>query len=113
MQQDADKSWHGKWEQVDYGGDLYSGTYRIILDTKSEVYKDYKQDLGLVDLPKVFRRQRWTSDPPLKVRLSTWLYEKTEETNAALFFASDDANGKTKGKRVIFSYLAEPNLDTF
>lgn len=113
MHQDADKSWHGKWEKVDRGGDLYRGTYRIILDTKSEVYEKYEQDLGLVTIPKVFQRQRWPSDPPLKVRLSTWLYERTEEVSDTLFFASGEVEGKEKGKRVVFSYLAEPSLDAF
>ena len=113
MHRDNDKSWRGQWEKATRGGDLYRGSYRIILDENSELCQNYRRDLGLVELPRVFQRQRWTNDPPLKVRLSTWIYERTEEQAGTFFFASGEVENKEKGKRLVFSYLADPNLDSF
>lgn len=110
MHQDLDKSWRGQWQEVSRGGDLYRGTYRITLVKDSEISSKYNRETGLVDLPKVFQRQRWKNDPPLKVRLNTWLYERTEEQDSVFFFARDEIAGKEKGKRLVFSYLADPTL---
>ena len=114
MHRDVDKSWSGKWEEVTRGGDLYKGTYRIKLLENSTICLDYQRGLGLVDIPQIFQRQRWRSDPPLKVRLSSWGFEKTKDDGDVLFFASEsDSTGKKSSKRLVFSYLADPNLDTF
>lgn len=105
---DRDKNTRGDWEPVTRGGDLYRGTYRITLLEDSELCQRYRErpDLGLVDLPQVFQRQRWKSDPPLMVRLNTWLYAKSEDSQGVFYIAQDDKNGK----RLVFSYLADPNL---
>ena len=111
FERDRDKSWSGRWEEATRGGDLYRNAYRVRL-LESELSRRYEQDLGLVDLPQIFQRQRWSNDPPLKVRLRTWGFEQEETKGGALFFASEKVEGKGKGKSMVFSYLADPDLFT-
>ncbi len=109
-ERNADKSWQGRWEEATRGGDLYRNSYRIWLLADSELSRTYEQDLGLVDLPQIFQRQHWSNDPPLKTRLRTWSFEKEQTDGGALFFASDKVEGKSKGKSLVFDYLADPDL---
>lgn len=109
-ERDTDKSWRGRWEEATYGGDLYRNNYRIRLLRDSELSLTYERDLGLVDLPQIFQRQHWASDPPLKTRLRTWSFEAEQIEGGALFFASDKVEGKSKGKSLVFNYLADPEL---
>lgn len=108
--QNVDKSWQGDWEEATYGGDLYRNRYRIWLLEESALCQAYEQDLGLVELPQIFQRQRWSNDPPLKTRLRTWGFEKEQTDGSTLFFASDTVEGKSKSKPLVFSYLADPEL---
>lgn len=103
-----DNSFAGEWQEVTFGGDLYRGSYRITLREDSDIVRSYQPDLGLVELPRVFQRQHWKNDPPLKVRLRTWAYEQEEEKDGVLFCAEE----AKKGKNLIFSYLATPELDS-
>ena len=109
-ERDADKSWRGGWEEATYGGDLYRYSYRVQLLEDSELSQTYERDLGLVNLPQIFQRQRWSNDPPLKVRLRTWSFEQEQTEGGTLFFAGEKTEGKVKGKSMIFSYLADPKM---
>jgi CRISPR-associated endonuclease/helicase Cas3 len=113
MQQDKDKSWSGSWEVATYGGDLTKANIRIILDEDSPICQNYQRELGLVDVPRIFKQERWNNDPPLLRRLSTWAYERSGENSGAFFFATGEIDGKGKGKRLVFQYLADPDLEEF
>ncbi|RIH88258.1 CRISPR-associated endonuclease/helicase Cas3 [Meiothermus luteus] len=107
---DTDKSIQGGWEPLTTWGDLYRGRYRLVL--KGELAQTYRRDEGLVQLPRIFRRERWSSDPPLKVRLRTWLYE--DEGTEGVFYYTEESLGRGKGKRqgkpIILHYLADTAL---
>lgn len=104
---ERDKSFRGEWQEATFGGDLYRGSYRITLRADSELVSAYQADVGLIEIPRIFQRQRWKNDPPLKVRLRTWSYEREEEQDSVFFYAEESK----KGKNLIFSYLATPELD--
>lgn len=111
VHRDADKSLEGRWERLTSWGDLYRGRYRLVF--QEDWARTYQRDEGLVDLPRIFRRERWSSDPPLKVRLRTWLYE--EEGAGGAFYYSEESLGKGKGKRqgkpIVLHYLADTALE--
>ncbi|GIW31806.1 MAG: CRISPR-associated helicase Cas3 [Meiothermus sp.] len=111
VHRDADKSLEGRWEPLTNWGDLYRGRYRLVF--QGDWARTYQRDEGLVELPRIFRRERWLSDPPLKVRLRTWLYE--EEGTEGAFYYSEESLGRGKGKRqgrpIILYYLADTALE--
>lgn len=108
---DADKSLQGRWEPLTTWGDLYRGRYRMVF--QGDWANAYQRDEGLVNLPRIFKRERWPSDPPLKVRLRTWLYE--QEGTEGAFYYSEESLGKGKqkrpGKQIILHYLADAALE--
>lgn len=107
---DEDKSFQGKWEEAVFGGDLYRGRYRIVLS--EEFAKTYRRDEGLVEMPKVFKRMRWSNDSPLRVRLYTWRYEKKQKEDTNVFYFSEGTFNKEKpSSRIILTYLADPGLE--
>lgn len=111
VHRDADKSLEGRWEPLTYGGDLYQGRYRLVF--QGDWARTYRRDEGLVEPPRIFRRERWPSDPPLKVRLRTWLYE--EEGTEGAFCYSQESLGRRKrkqqGRQIILHYLADAALE--
>lgn len=111
VHRDADKSLEGRWERLTSWGDLYRGRYRLVF--QGDWARTYQRDEGLVELPRIFRRERWSSDPPLRVRLRTWLYE--EEGTEGAFYYSEENLGRGKGKRqgrpIVLCYLADTALE--
>ncbi len=111
VHRDADKSIQGGWEPLTTWGDLYRGRHRLVL--QGDWARAYRRDEGLVQPPRIFRRERWSGDPPLKVRLRTWLYE--DEGAEGVFYYSEESVGKGKGKRqgrpIILYYLADTALE--
>lgn len=108
----ADHSWQGRWERLSTWGDLYRGRYRMVF--QGPWAEAYRRDEGLVNPPRIFRRERWSSDPPLKVRLRTWLYEGEEGGKEIMWFPADSlGKGKSKrqGRMIILHYLADPGLE--
>lgn len=95
-----------EWTDVTRGGDLYKNTYRVILG--DELAQQFDGELGFVDLPRVFQREHWPSDPPLKYRLRTYRTEEDKSNNGVFFLAEESA--KKKGKSIVLSYLADPGL---
>lgn len=101
-----ERSTQPQWLAVSYGGDLYQNDYRVVLD--GELAAAFDREVGFVELPKVFQRERWSSDPPLKVRLRTYRLDNTVDTES-VFFLADERAAKT-GKSIYLSYLSEPGL---
>jgi CRISPR-associated endonuclease/helicase Cas3 len=96
------------WTEVTRGGDLYKNSYRVTLN--DELAKTFERDLGFVELPRVFNRIRWPSDPPLRVRLQTFRLDSDQISEGVFYIADDKAKSKKKRNSIVFSYLAEPGL---